>query len=384
VAPQQQRVPLLRHVKFALEPEPAPVLFRVGIAVLLDMIVVFVTLKTLLLATGYPPAHVTHAVLPALFGGLFGFLGSLGGSTRSGLLRALLLSALALPLTLVAIGVRESPIGAGVTLAAAAAFAGFLAWYGEPLATLGSLLLYMYFVPLAFGAGRGVPVRYLLLTFGVMVLLTVVLRGLVALVGRHRAPARVKATDEKATESGRGRRFTQVGQPQLGRLHRTTLRSAIGLGLGAAVMSLTGDHNAVWVLMTLIALVPPALPLTIDRVLQRLAGTVVAMIVLTVIAALIPPGPLRLLALAPGIVVMIAFMRRSYTLSVLGVSLVAVLGYAQVAMPLQEALLWRGLDTIVGAAIAIVITLLIPVGPKPNPVWAHGGQPEAAPPPPSS
>jgi hypothetical protein len=130
-------------VKFALEPEPAPVLLRVGIAVLLDMIVVFVTLKTLLLATGYPPAHVTHAVLPALFGGLFGFLGSLGGSTRSGLLRALLLSALALPLTLVAIGVRESPIGAGVTLAAAAAFAGFLAWYGEPLATLGSLLLYM-------------------------------------------------------------------------------------------------------------------------------------------------------------------------------------------------------------------------------------------------
>ena len=383
MAPQQQRVPLLRHVKFALEPEPAPVLLRVGIAVLLDMIVVFVTLKTLLLATGYPPAHVTHAVLPALFGGLFGFLGSLGGSTRSGLLRALLLSALAKPQTLVAIGVRERPIGAGVTQAAAAAFAGFLAWYGEPLATLGSLLLYMYFVPLAFGAGRGVPVRYLLLTFGVMVLLTVVLRGLVALVGRHRAPARVKATDEKATESGRGRRFTQVGQPQLGRLHRTTLRSAIGLGLGAAVMSLTGDHNAVWVLMTLIALVPPALPLTIDRVLQRLAGTVVAMIVLTVIAALIPPGPLRLLALAPGIVVMIAFMRRSYTLSVLGVSLVAVLGYAQVAMPLQEALLWRGLDTIVGAAIAIVITLLIPVGPKPNPVWAHGGQPEAAPPPPS-
>ncbi len=380
MALQQQRVPLLRHVKFALEPEPAPVLLRVGIAVLLDMVIVFVALKTLLLATGYPPEHVTHAVLPALFGGLFGFLGSLGGSTRSGLLRALLLSALALPLTLVAIGVRESPLGAGVTLAAAAAFAGFLAWYGEPLATLGSLLLYMYFVPLAFGAGRGVPVKYLLLTFGVMVLLTVVLRGLVALAGRHRAPARVKATDEKATESGRGRRFTQVGQPQLGRLHRTTLRSAIGLGLGAVVMSLTGDHNAVWVLMTLIALVPPALPLTIDRVLQRLAGTAVAMIVLTVIAALIPPGPLRLLALAPGIVVMIAFMRRSYTLSVLGVSLVAVLGYAQVAVPLQEALLWRGLDTIVGAAIAIVITLLIPVGAKPHPVWAHGSQAEAPPP----
>jgi hypothetical protein len=380
VAPQQQRVPLLKHVKFALEPEPAPVLLRVGIAVLLDMIIVFVTLRTLLGATGYPPQHITHAVLPALFGGLFGFLGSLGGSTRSGLTRAFILSALALPLTLLAIGVRGSPVGAGLTLAAAAAFAGFLAWYGEPLATLGSLLLYMYFVPLAFGAGRGVPAKYLLLTFTVMVVLTVALRGLVALAGKHRAPARVKATDEHTVQRASGRRFVQLGQPQLGRLHRTTLRSAIGLGIGAFVMSLTGDHNAVWVLMTLIALVPPALPLTIDRVLQRLAGTVIAMIVLTVIAAVIPPGPLRLVALAPGIVVMIAFMRRSYTLSVLGVSLVAVLGYAQVAMPLQEALLWRGLDTLVGAIIAIVLTLLIPVGPKPQPVWAQGGQAHVAPP----
>lgn len=382
VAPEQ-RLPVLKHVRFALEPEPAPVLLRVGIAVLLDMVILFAALKSLLLATGYPPEHVTHAVLPALFGGLFGFLGSLGGSTRSGLLRALMLSALALPLTLIAIVVRDNPVGAGLTLAAAAAFAGFLAWYGEPLATLGSLLLYMYFVPLAFGAGRGVPLKDLLLTFGVMIVLSVILRALVALVGKHRAPARVKATDEKSAaetspDRGSTRRFTQVAQPQLSRLHRTTLRSAIGLGLGAFVMSLTGDHNAVWVLMTLIALVPPALPLTIDRVLQRLAGTVVAMVVLTVIAAVIPPGPLRLLALAPGIVVMIAFMRRSYTLSVLGVSLVAVLGYAQVSMPLQEALLWRGLDTLVGAAIAIVITLLIPVGAKPKPVWAHNSQADAS------
>ncbi len=86
--------------------------------------------------------------------------------------------------------------------------------------------------------------------------------------------------------------------------------------------------------MTLIALVPPALPLTIDRVLQRLAGTVLAMVFLTVIDALVPPGPIRLLVLAPGIVLTVAFLRRSYTLSVLGISTVAVLAYAQVQAPL--------------------------------------------------
>ena len=63
-------------------------------------------------------------------------------------------------------------------------------------------------------------------------------------------------------------------------------------------------------------------------------------------------------------------MRRSYTLSVLGISTVAVLAYAQVEVPLGEALLYRGLDTLIGAVIAIILTLLIPVGRRPHPVWA--------------
>ena len=142
-------------------------------------------------------------------------------------------------------------------------------------------------------------------------------------------------------------------------------------GLGALVLSWWGNHNAVWVLMTLIALIPPSIPLTIDRVLQRLAGTVLAMVFLTVVDVMIPIGSGRLVVIAVGLVVTIAYVRRSYALSVLGISCVAVLVYAGVTVPLGEALLWRGLDTVVGAVIAIVMTLLIPVGPKPQPVWAH-------------
>jgi uncharacterized membrane protein YccC len=79
---------------------------------------------------------------------------------------------------------------------------------------------------------------------------------------------------------------------------------------------------------------------------------------------------LRLLALAPGIVLTVAYLKRSYVVSVLGITVVAVLAYAQVEVPLGEALLWRGLDTFLGAVIAIVLTLLIPVGARPHPVWA--------------
>jgi hypothetical protein len=367
VTAQPSNPSLLRHIRFALSPEPAPVLLRAGIAVLIDVIVVFFAVRGALVLAGHPDERLTHAVLPAVFGGIFAFLGSLGGSLRSGLTRALALSVVALPLTLIAILVRDVPIASGLSLALAALGAGALAWYGEPLATLGSLLLYMYFLPLVFGAGSGVPLRYLLLGFAVMIVCTIALRAIAAAVPKHRAPVRVKATDEHAAPEGHHRQL--VPQPQLGRLHRTTTRSAIGLGLGAVVMSATGNHNAVWVLMTLIALIPPAMPLTISRVLQRLAGTMLAMVFLTMIDALVPPGPLRMLALAPGIVLTIAFMRRSYTLSVLGISTVAVLAYAEVHAPLGEALLYRGLDTLIGGAIAIVLTLLIPVGRAPKPVW---------------
>ncbi|MBK9741209.1 MAG: FUSC family protein [Actinobacteria bacterium] len=365
------RTTVLRHARFALTPEPAPVLLRAGIAVLVEVIVVFFAVRFALVAAGHPDEGLTHAVLPAVFGGIFGFLGSLGGSLRSGLLRGFGLSLVALPLTLVAIASRDVPWAAGASLAAMTVLAGALAWRGEPLATLGSLLLYLYFLPLVFGAGKGVPLRYLLIGFSVMIVLNLVLRAVASLVPHRQKPDRVKATDEKPAHVAADGRFALVPEPQLTRLHRTTIRSALGLGVGAVVMSMTGNHNAVWVLMTLIALIPPQLPLTIDRVLQRLAGTAVAMVVLTVIDSAVPPGPLRLLALAPGIVLTIAFVRRSYALSVLGVSTVAVLAYAQVSAPLGEALLWRGLDTIVGAVIAIVVTLVIPVGTRPQPVWSR-------------
>ena len=88
---------------FALAPEPAPVLIRTGVAVLLDVIVVFAAVRGVLLMAGHPEGTITHAVLPAVFGGMFAFLGSLGGSARSGIARAAVLAGVAVPLTLVAI-----------------------------------------------------------------------------------------------------------------------------------------------------------------------------------------------------------------------------------------------------------------------------------------
>ncbi len=353
-----------------MTPDPAPARIAAGVAVVVDMIVLYVVIRFVLEAMGHPPERLTHAVLPALFAGMLSFLGSLGGSARSGIGRGLLFAVVSFPLTMLAVAVRDVPVAAGVALAAMAGLAGWLAWHGEPWAALGSLGLYIYFVPFAFGAGSGVALKYLLASWAAMLVVTVGLRLIAAWVPRrHRPPRPRVGEDPPAAPKAK---FSLIGQPQLGRLHRTTLRSAIGLGIGAFAVSATGHHNEVWVLMTLIALVPPAMPLTIDRVLQRLAGTALAMVVLTAVDALIPAGPLRVLALLPGVALTIAYMKRSYVISVLGISIAAVLGYAQVAEPLGEALLWRGLDTLVGAVIAIVLTLVIPVGAKPHPVWKQG------------
>lgn len=353
---ERRRASRLAH---ALRSHPVPVLLQSGVAVLADVTIVFAAGRAALLMVGHPGEGLTHAVLPAVFGGMFAFLGSLGGTTRSGIVRALALASVSLPLTLIAIWVRPSPIASGIALAAAAVVAGVLARRGEPLATLGSILLYMYFVPFVFGAGSGVSAGYLGLGFAVMITCTVVLRWML-LVPTHRARHMSPAN----------RQFPLLPGKQLERLRRMTIRSALGLGIGAMVVSATRDHNAIWVLMTLIALLPPGLPLTIDRLVERLAGTVVAMIALTVVDATIAPGALRLVILAIGLVLTIAYMRRSYAISVFGISMVAVIAYSQVQAPLGEALLWRGFDTLVGAVIAICVSLLIPVGERPQPAWS--------------
>ncbi len=337
---ERRRASRLAH---ALRSHPVPVLLQSGVAVLADVTIVFAAGRAALLMVGHLGEGLTHAVLPAVFGGMFAFLGSLGGTTRSGIVRALALASVSLPLTLIAIWVRPSPIASGIALAAAAVVAGVLARRGEPLATLGSILLYMYFVPFVFGAGSGVSAGYLGLGFAVMIICTVVLRWMLVLVPTHRA----------LHVSPANRQFPLLPGKQLERLRHMTIRSALGLGIGAMVVSATRDHNAIWVLMTLITLLPPGLPLTIDRLVERLAGTVVAMIALTVVDATIAPGALRLVILATGLVLTIAYMRRSYAISVLGISMVAVIAYSQVQAPLGEALLWRGFDTLVGAVIAI-------------------------------
>jgi uncharacterized membrane protein YccC len=115
-------------------------------------------------------------------------------------------------------------------------------------------------------------------------------------------------------------------------------------------------------MMTIISVLPPQLPLTLNRLLGRLLATAAAMVVLTGVAVVVPMG-YRILVTTPAFVVALAFVRRSYFLCVAAVSVLAVLAYADPRGTLPEALVSRGIDTAIGAAIAVTMAVLLPVGP---------------------
>ncbi len=353
----------LEHlVAQALRPEPAPVLLRVAVADLLTVAAVWVSAGAAVRAFGGTPEQARAAALAVVFGATLGFVGATGGSARSGMVRAAVLTTLALPLVLIAVAVRPHPWLAALAMAAIALAAGSLAAHGEPAATLGVLVLYLYFLPFVFGAGREVPVPLLLAAWAVSVVVTVAARGVAALLPQRAAPPRVRSTDERV-HAGHGLALPPLlPEPWCGRIYRNALRSGLALGAGAWVLSASGDHDAVWVMMTIVSVLPPQLPLTLDRVLARLLATTLAMVVLTVVAVAVPVG-MRILVTTPAFVVALAFVRRSYFLCVAAVSVLAVLVYADPLGTLPQALVARGIDTAVGAVIAVGLALVLPVGP---------------------
>lgn len=341
-----------------LRPEPAPVLVRVALANLVVVAAVWTAALGVTRALGADDVQAASAATAVVLGGLVAFVGSTGGSLRSGVERATGLSLAGLPLTLLAIVARPIPVAAGLTLGAAALGAGWLAWHGEPAATLGHVLLFLYFLPLAFGAGEGVPLHQLAAAWVTAAVVVVAVRAAMEVLPDSARP-RVQATDEH-TEHTRGPGLPPLlPDAQLRPIRRSTLRSALALGVGAFVMSLTRDHNAVWILMTIISVLPPHVPLSLSRVLTRLAGTATAMVVLTVIDVVVPYG-YRILAALAGLFVAVAYLRRSYFLSVAGVSVVAVIVYTGSTHDLTVELLARGVDTLVGAAIALTFAVLLP------------------------
>lgn len=132
---------------------------------------------------------------------------------------------------------------------------------------------------------------------------------------------------------------------------RHAVRLAIALLVGYAVLHLVHPRNGYWILLTTLLVCQPSYGATRLRLLQRVSGTVIGLVLGWITLRLLPFGPWQMpLIVASGVVFFAARLRR-YPTATAAITLFVVLCFNQVGNGYE--VMWpRLLDTLIGAAIA--------------------------------
>jgi YccS/YhfK family integral membrane protein len=132
---------------------------------------------------------------------------------------------------------------------------------------------------------------------------------------------------------------------------RHALRLAIALLAGYVVLHLIHPRNGYWILLTTLLVCQPSYGATRLRLLQRVTGTIVGLILGWVTLRLQPFGPWQMpLIVASGVVFFAARLRR-YPTATAAITLFVVLCFNQIGNGYE--MMWpRLLDTLIGAGIA--------------------------------
>ncbi|QNK00646.1 YccS family putative transporter [Dyella telluris] len=132
---------------------------------------------------------------------------------------------------------------------------------------------------------------------------------------------------------------------------RHALRLALALLVGYAVLHAVHPMHGYWVLLTTLLVCQPSYGATRVRLLQRVAGTIVGLVLGWATLRLVPFGPWQaLLMVLTGVIFFHARLRR-YTTATAAITLFVVLCFNQVGSGYD--VMWpRMLDTLIGAAIA--------------------------------
>lgn len=132
---------------------------------------------------------------------------------------------------------------------------------------------------------------------------------------------------------------------------RHAVRLGIALLVGYATLHLIHPRNGYWILLTTLLVCQPSYGATRLRLLQRVAGTVMGLVLGWITLRLLPFGPWQMpLIVASGVVFFAARLRR-YPLATAAITLFVVLCFNQVGNGYE--MMWpRLLDTLIGGAIA--------------------------------
>jgi len=142
------------------------------------------------------------------------------------------------------------------------------------------------------------------------------------------------------------------------RRFRHALRLAIALLVGYGVLHLVHPQNGYWILLSTLFICQPSYDATRRRLVQRVAGTMLGVVLGWAVLQLLPFGPAQLLLVVISGVGFFAARQRSYALATAAITVFVLLCFNQLGSGYE--VMWpRLLDTLIGAAIAALVTYFI-------------------------
>lgn len=139
---------------------------------------------------------------------------------------------------------------------------------------------------------------------------------------------------------------------------RHAIRLSLALMAGFGVLRLVHPQHGYWILLTTLLICQPSYGATLSRMLQRVSGTVIGVVIGWATLRLLPATPWQLLLIMLSGVMFFAARLRQYTLATASITVFVVLCFNQAGNGYE--VMWpRLLDTLIGAAIAALSIYLV-------------------------
>src|SRR5919106_3164967 len=146
---------------------------------------------------------------------------------------------------------------------------------------------------------------------------------------------------------------------------RHAVRLGLALSAATAVYRVLPVDRGYWIPITVLFVMRPEAGRTRTRIVQRFLGTVLGLLVLTLLVSLFEPGDLALALLCAACTVpAYAYLWIDYTRFNAGLAAAMVALAAMLGLPEPIAALNRLVDTIVGLALIALFLVLLPEAPR--------------------
>ena len=167
----------------------------------------------------------------------------------------------------------------------------------------------------------------------------------------HRMPADTALQDSSLQSTSQAMARLKAQWSLASPVMRHAVRLSLALLAGFALMSVTGDSYGFWILLTIVFVCQPQYAATVVRLVERVGGTVLGLVVGWAVLQLFPSPLLQSLFVVLAAVVFFLQRTRRYALATAAITIFVMLSFNQVGDGFGL-IVPRLLDTLAGSVIA--------------------------------